>query len=291
MRTAVESIRRMRGGSQSQLMRCDDDSYYVVKFQNNPQHRRVLANEMLATRLAARMGIFVPDVAVVEVSGELIKNTHDLVIQRADRRVPCSAGRQFGSKYPGHPSRIVTLNGIEDRDIPRIKRLDDFLGIFVFDKWTCNTDGRQAILFEQLEPDIELPSAGTLHAMMIDQGFCFNGGAWNFPDSVIRNFYVNNAVYANVRGLDQFDPWLSWLEDKLSLDILHEEAGMVPPEWYEEDHKSWNCLIERLYARRTRVRELIWSAGNVITSPFSNWKNNTRSIQLGKVKSGPSFAA
>ena len=34
----------MRGGAQSHLMRCDDGNYYVVKFQNNPQHRRVLVN-------------------------------------------------------------------------------------------------------------------------------------------------------------------------------------------------------------------------------------------------------
>jgi hypothetical protein len=45
---AVEHIRRMRGGAQSHLMRCDDGGYYVVKFQNNPQHLRILANEMLA---------------------------------------------------------------------------------------------------------------------------------------------------------------------------------------------------------------------------------------------------
>ena len=50
---AVEHIRRMRGGAQSHLMRCDDGGYYIVKFQNNPQHIRVLANEMLGTKIAA----------------------------------------------------------------------------------------------------------------------------------------------------------------------------------------------------------------------------------------------
>src|SRR5438105_8806738 len=41
MLRALEQIRRMRGGAQSHLMRCDDGYYYVVKFQNNPQHTRV----------------------------------------------------------------------------------------------------------------------------------------------------------------------------------------------------------------------------------------------------------
>ena len=58
--TAVQHVKRMRGGAQSHLMRCDDGHYYVVKFRNNPQHERVLANEFLATRLAERVGLPVP---------------------------------------------------------------------------------------------------------------------------------------------------------------------------------------------------------------------------------------
>ena len=44
MTQALEHIRRMRGGAQAHLMRCSDSFYYVVKFQNNPQHVRILAN-------------------------------------------------------------------------------------------------------------------------------------------------------------------------------------------------------------------------------------------------------
>ncbi|HKN23458.1 MAG TPA: HipA family kinase [Candidatus Acidoferrum sp.] len=57
MLRAFEQIPRMRGGAQAHLMRCSDENYYVVKFQNNPQHRRVLVNEMLGTRLASRLGL------------------------------------------------------------------------------------------------------------------------------------------------------------------------------------------------------------------------------------------
>jgi len=38
------------------LMLGADGHVYVVKFQNNPQHTRVLANELLASRLAAAAG-------------------------------------------------------------------------------------------------------------------------------------------------------------------------------------------------------------------------------------------
>jgi hypothetical protein len=41
---AIQQIRRMRGGAQSHLMLASDNNLYVVKFRNNPQHERVLAN-------------------------------------------------------------------------------------------------------------------------------------------------------------------------------------------------------------------------------------------------------
>lgn len=47
--SAVQHIRRMRGGSQSHLLWASDGNYYVTKFQNNPQHIRVLANEIFAS--------------------------------------------------------------------------------------------------------------------------------------------------------------------------------------------------------------------------------------------------
>jgi hypothetical protein len=55
--SAVQHIRRLRGGSQAQLLRASDGAYYVCKFLNNPQHIRVLANEMFATRLSGTHSI------------------------------------------------------------------------------------------------------------------------------------------------------------------------------------------------------------------------------------------
>ena len=66
--SAVQQVRRMRGGSQSHLMRASDGGFVVVKFQNNPQSVRVLANEFLATRIGLYLGLPMPEVAVIEVS-------------------------------------------------------------------------------------------------------------------------------------------------------------------------------------------------------------------------------
>src|ERR1700712_5764690 len=77
---AVQAIRRMRGGAQSQLMLGADGKLWVVKFQNNPQHLRVLANELIATRLADALGLSVPACDVIEVTDWLVQNTPEMLM-------------------------------------------------------------------------------------------------------------------------------------------------------------------------------------------------------------------
>ena len=73
-----------------------DGNLWVVKFQNNPQHVRVLANELIATRLAHAVGLPVPRCDVVEVTDWLIANTADMHIELPHRRRR-STGRGFSS--------------------------------------------------------------------------------------------------------------------------------------------------------------------------------------------------
>ncbi len=58
--TAVKYIRKMRGGSNAQLMLADDGQYYVVKFRNNPQHQRILINELLCYVLLDYLQLPIP---------------------------------------------------------------------------------------------------------------------------------------------------------------------------------------------------------------------------------------
>ncbi len=262
---AVEYVRRMRGGAQSHLFRCDDGAYYVVKFQNNPQHLRVLANEMLGSLLARRLGLPAPKTSVVEVSAELVANTADLVIQLGAGRIPCKPGRQFGSQFPAHPAEVTAYDFLPDDQLAEVENLDAFAGMLVFDKWTCNTNGRQAVFLRE-------PGQSHFRAMMIDQGFCFNAGDWNFPDAPLRGLYVRQKVYAQVRGLDSFEPFLERTEKRMTREVLGEAAEQIPPEWYHSDIDALEELLEKLYQRRGRIRELIVSARDSSRQPFPNWK-------------------
>ncbi len=264
MPLAIEHIRRMRGGAQPHLLRCSDGGYYVVKFLNNPQHRRILANELLAGRLAARLGLPVPPVAIVEVPRELIEVAGDLVIQLARSRQPCLPGRHFGSRYPGDPADVAVYDFLPDELLLEVENRQDFWGMLVFDKWTCNTDSRQVVFYRPA-------GSGRFRALMVDQGFCFNAQEWNFPDAPLRGLYARSCVYRGVQGMEAFAPWLERLE-RLDAAILGEIAEEIPPEWYEDDREGLERLLEQLLRRRQRVPELIRQARDTYRQPFPEWQ-------------------
>jgi hypothetical protein len=278
---ATEQIRRMRGGAQSHLMRCSDGYYYVVKFQNNPQHHRILVNELLGTRLAARLGLPTTPVEIIHVGEELIRLTPELCMEMPRARIPCQAGLQFGSRYPGDPRRLALFDFLPDKQLRAVENLYQFAGMLVFDKWTCNTDGRQT-LFLREEPhdphaqgnghETNEDQHGDYEAVMIDQGFCFNAGEWNYPDSPLRGLYARNSVYEGVTGMESFAPWLERLNRNITKRVLDEIRKEIPPEWYEDDYDAVAQLLEQLYRRRTRVPELLLAAKNTTRQPFPNWR-------------------
>lgn len=278
MALALEHLRRMRGGSQSHLMRCDNEEYYIVKFMNNPQHRRILANEMLATRLAARLGLSVPQIEVIEVRPELIACTSELVVQLGTGRMLCSTGKQLGSRFPGHPAQVAVHDVLPGELMNKVENLADFLGVFVLDKWTCNTDRRQAIFFREFDRKCSdlgsNPDPDGYTAMMIDQGSCFNGGEWNFPDAPLHGIAQYDRAYDDVVGMDSFEPWIVHLERQITENVLREEALRIPSDWFADDYPELERLLERLYTRRMRVRELIEATHKSNRNPFPRWKRS-----------------
>jgi hypothetical protein len=281
---ATEQIRRMRGGAQSHLMRCSDGHYYVVKFQNNPQHRRILVNELLGTRLARRLGLPTTPVAIVHVSEELIRLTPELSMEMPRSRVPCHPGLQFGSRYPGDPRRLTLHDFLPDEQLRHVENVHDFAGMLVFDKWTCNTNGRQTVFYHEEPPEWRGSSASpppspgaedgarSYKTKMIDQGFCFNAGEWNYPDAPLRGLYARNRVYEGVTGMESFAPWTERVEKSITERVLADVIREIPSEWYEDDYDAMLRLAEQLYRRRTRVPELLLAAKNTTRQPFPNWR-------------------
>jgi hypothetical protein len=289
MLRAMEQIRRMRGGAQSQLMRCsdgkEDDLYYVVKFQNNPQHSRILVNELLGNRIARRMGLPVPPVGIVKVDAELIHWTPALCIEMPRSSTPCCPGLQFGSSHPGDPRRMTLHDFLPDELLRDVTNVHEFAGMLVFDKWTCNTNGRQTLFFHKSDNGglARSPSPGaspspgsfggreSYSTVMIDQGFCFNAGEWNYPDAPLRGLYARNRVYESVIGMESFALWITRAK-RLGARDFDEMINEVPPEWYYDDRDSLLRLVEQLQRRVDRIEDLILEAKRSNRQPFPNWR-------------------
>jgi hypothetical protein len=260
---AIQQIRRMRGGAQSHLMLASDNNLYVVKFSNNPQHIRVLANELLATRLAEAVGLAVPPSEVIEVSDWLIQHTEELTIELRGGAQRCQAGLHYASRWVGGLMPGQTVDYLPQEQLLEVRNLAEFAGILALDKWTCNINGRQAV-FQKSRRDRRY------NATFIDQGYCFHAGDWKFIDAHLGGVFAENTVYRGVTGWASFEPWLSRIEN-LPPETAWAIAEIIPPEWYGGDLSALELLIDRLLARRARVRELIVGFGESARRPFPNW--------------------
>jgi hypothetical protein len=271
---AIQQIRRMRGGAQSHLMLASDGNLYVVKFSNNPQHVRVLANELLATRLAAAVGLAVPPSEVIEVTDWLIQNTRDLTIEQRGGALRCEAGLHFASRWVGGLMPGHTVDYLPEEQLLEVRNLGEFAGVLALDKWTCNINGRQSVFHRKRRE-------GRYSATFIDQGYCFHAGDWKFIDASLGGVFAENTVYRGVTGWESFEPWLSRIES-LTAETAWAIAEIVPPEWYGGDLSALEVLIERLLARRARVRELIVAFGESARRPFPNWGKDRKEGLVGR---------
>ncbi len=259
----------MRGGAQSQLMLGADGNLWVVKFQNNPQGIRVLANELIATKLAEAAGLTVPGSDVVEVTEWLVGHTPEMFLELArGARERYQPGLHFGSRFVGGLMPGLVVDYLPEGQLEEVRNLHEFAGMLALDKWTGNCNGRQAV-FERRGRERKY------RATFIDQGFCFNAGEWSFPDSPLRGVYARNSVYAPVTGWASFEPWLSRIE-AMDAGVLWKIAEEVPPAWYGGDLATIERLMEQMLARRGRVRELIVSFRDSDREPFPLWRTGAR---------------
>jgi hypothetical protein len=270
---AVRHVRKMRGGAQSHLIEADDGGFYVVKFRNNPQHHRVLINELIGAVFLRYLQISAPEVAVISVSAEFVRENPGVGIQLGARSVPVEPGWHFGSRYPDHPDRLAVYDFIPDALLGQVANLEEFLGMLVFDKWTANADGRQAVFFRTRLK--QWPKAATqarpgFLAWMIDEGFLFNGPHWDFPDSPVQGLYHRSLVYESVTSWDDFEPWLDMVTH-FPTEVLDEAYRTVPLGWLEGDEDALEQLLEKLAKRAHRVPDLIEDCRRARPALFPNW--------------------
>ena len=268
--TARRHVRKMRGGAQSHLLEADDGNFYIVKFQNNPQHRRILVNELVAADFLNYLQISAAPAEIVNITPEFLSANPEIHIQLGTKRIPVAPGWHFGSRHPGNPDVLAVYDFLPDVLLSGVSNLSDFLAVLVFDKWMGNADGRQSIFFRARVEDWQQAVKKAFVAVMIDHGFVFNGPHWDFADSPLQGLYPRKLVYESVRAFDDFQPWLDQIVH-FPEEIVDRAFRKIPPEWLEGSDDEFEQLLESLLRRRARVPDLLAETRKARINPFPNW--------------------
>jgi hypothetical protein len=268
-------IRKMRGGAQAHLMEAEDGKCYIVKFQNNPQHRRVLINELIAAEILLHLQISSPDYQLIRLTPEFLLANPDVCLQLGTRHIPVDPGWHFGSRHPGDPDRLAIYDFIPDALLNQVANAEQFRAVLVFDRWAGNADGRQSIFFRATlkdwlaQPGVPPRKQGFV-TLMIDHGFIFNGPHWNFTESAITGLYARRTVYQTVKSLDDFEPWLSRVAG-FPDEVLDKALRQLPPEWIGDDQHELEKILESLQRRRKRIADLVGDCRGAPGNPFPRW--------------------
>ena len=231
---AKRLIRKMRGGAQAHLLECDDGHFYVVKFRNNPQHRRVLVNEWIASAFLNYLQISTPETAIVNVPAEFSGRETPKFISNsapaASRSSPAGTSDPAIRAIP--PKSWFTISS-RMCCWTKSSTGDEFLGALVFDKWIGNADARQAIFFRARLEQRPAAASGIRErqgfvAHMMDHGYIFDGPHWLFTDSPLQGLYFRPSVYLQVRSFRDFEPWLDQVVH-FPEEIVDQALKQIPP--------------------------------------------------------------
>ncbi len=271
-------VRKMRGGAQAHLLEGSDGNCYVVKFSNNPQHRRILVNEWISAVFLRHLGLSSPEVAMVRISEEFLEANADAYLQLGRERRAPEVGWHFGSRFPGDPGRMAVYDFLPDSLLDKVENAGDFAGVLAFDKWACNADSRQAIFFRarlRNETRDEHQERLGFIAQMVDNGYVFDGPHWRLEDSPVQGMYFRPLVYARVRGLADFEPWLERIR-YFPEEVVDQAVKQIPPAWLEDEGVDLERLLDRLLARRKRVADLIQDCRAGRADPFPAWRSDPK---------------
>lgn len=235
--------------------------HYVVKFKENPQGTKTLANDFLGAHIFARLGISVAPATVISVTAALCEDAEFRAINRAIYGGRVQPGLHFASLYPGNPSRTI----VHDLFPSMVKRTflnsEDFIGALVADKWLANSDIRQAVYFRAGEKWI---------CQMIDFGSILNGPHWQIHDQPWFGLAADRSVYCISEPLARLEKWLRRVECFPEC-ALFEIAAEIPDEWLGRERLELERLLERLLRRRHRLWFLLEDCLRAKIEPFASW--------------------
>jgi hypothetical protein len=259
---AVLLMKRLRGSSQAVLTRCSNDRYYCVKFINNPNGVRALANEVVTTRIAHYLGVPVPNYSFIYVSDWLISHSPYMVMLKDGEYVKYRSGVHFGSETPySHGRQRQVLDYLPASYAGRVHDLHSFAGALALDAWTGNLGKRQAIF-------VRRDGVAKYDTLFIDHHLSLTVAEATESASVVPA-YCHREFYDFVRGWGSFEPFLTKIEETNHSTVARFLIDF-PDEW--DISEEWRSRVaDHLIKRRELVKSLIARLRFSPVALFRNW--------------------
>lgn len=272
VRTSNFVSQSMRGGSASLLV-CDTQAdLWVTKFEKNPQHFRVVQNELLATHIARTIGLTVPETTIIDVTHSTLTDWRSVNGGRTRPRLTYECGLQFGSRYVAPIARGPSVTFVTSRDWSRVTNAQERVGVLLLDLWLCNTDGRQAVFSEAEEED-------KLKAFWIDFGHAFGEALWQLEQAPLWRIVNPHPALATLKGWSDVNTWTSRIA-AFSLNSLYELFLSMPACWRSGLEADFDDLLVNLEHRRSKLEAIFRDVVSVNTSTFLSWRKDPRATHF-----------
>lgn len=236
----VQVVKKLKGGSQSRLVRCDDGKVYVLKMHPNPQGNNVLANEALGAILLSALGFLVPAWRPITINLKALRLFPELIMESTDGTKLPACGLHFGSEYLGG-AQYDLFDFIPEGY--RIRNSGQVAAINLFDLWANHHDDRQW-MYRRIK------NQGLYDAICIDNGHLFGGPGWSDKAEMSLKLWSRYFQRPLVSECVDMERWLNVFEARIPR-LLYEAMPVIPPEWYEGDiYALCARLIQRLECLR-----------------------------------------
>lgn len=255
----------MPNGKTEPLLVETDNGFYVAKIQENVDGIKVLINEFVCYKLAKKLGVPIPEAALLRIDQEVIDADPAL------KKTGIKPGLHFGSKFL-HKSNA----SIQPPIVGLVTNKEDIPSIVLFDQLIYNDD-------RTMNPGNLIVDLKAKEILAIDHSHPFRLGAlWDEnelkkihqdPFCLIRDFYGPNykVLLKYVNGNSPFH------KIETALQFIEKEdvsncVNTLPVDW-EITKEDKDALKEFLWHRIKNVEEFMkllyencpdWKGGNLL---------------------------
>lgn len=241
-------------GSFPSAFLCDDNFKYIVKHSQQGRNYRHLINELIAALLGNKVGIPIPDFALVKIDVNILTDNY---IFKRGKPIGLGFGSKFiESKYIPDISTIIELLNKKKN----IEFAKDLVKICIFDIWLKNTD--RSVNNPNLILAEKKGKLNKIYAIDHSSIF-FELDYLNLEKEIqsqpsIGEYLIDFELFNRILDLLGFnfnftvDEFCRKIEE-LSLELIQEILNNIPNEW-PVTSKEKMCIEKFIFERKSLVK-------------------------------------